>query len=128
MSEKLLNIYCSKSHEYISVDGNKARIGITEHAAEQLGDVVFVELPEVGATLKTNEIFGTIESVKAASEIYMPIGGTVTAINTKLEAEPELVNESPYSEGWLMEITDFNLTELKNLMSHEEYLKYAEEG
>ncbi len=127
MSEKLLNIHCSKSHEYISIEGNKAKIGITEHAAEQLGDVVFVELPEVGTTLKTNEIFGTIESVKAASEIYMPVGGKVSAINEKLETEPELVNVNPYNEGWLIEITDFDAEELKNLLNYNEYLKFIEE-
>jgi len=128
MSEKLLNIYCSKSHEYVLIDGNKARIGITDHAVEQLGDVVFVELPEVDAVLKTDEIFGTIESVKAASELYMPVGGKVTAVNENLESSPELVNTEPYKEGWLIEIIDFDSSALKNLMNYEEYQKYIKEG
>ncbi len=127
MSEKLLNIYCSKSHEYVLLDNNTAKIGITEHAVEQLGDIVFVELPETGTILKTGEIFGTIESVKAASELYMPIGGKVTAVNEKLETSPELVNAEPYKGGWLIEITDFNSSDLKNLMNNEEYLKYIAE-
>ena len=101
VKEKIL---CSKTHEYVYEDGANQVIGLTDYAIEQLGDIVFVELPEVGASYRKGEIFGTIESVKAASEMYMPISGVVTEINEELIEKPELLNESPFDEMWLIKI------------------------
>jgi len=120
------NILCTKSHEYILVNNNEAKIGITDFAVDQLGDVVFVELPDVGATFNKGESFGTIESVKAASEIYMPAGGKIAEINEVLAAQPELVNEDCYEKGWLIKITDFDQSELDDAMAYDEYKEYLE--
>ena len=98
------NILCSKTHEYVWENNGKYIIGLTDFAVEQLGDIVFVEMPEVGTTLAKGDILGTVESVKAASEIYMPISGTVTDVNEDLVSSPELLNEDPYEKGWLIKI------------------------
>ena len=98
------NILCSKTHEFVWENDGKYVIGLTDFAVEQLGDIVFVELPEVGTTLSKGDILGTVESVKAASEIYMPISGTVTEVNESLVSSPELLNEDPYETGWLIKI------------------------
>lgn len=121
------NILCSKSHEYVIVQNDIATIGITAYAAEQLGDIVYVELPEVGAELSKGEIFGTVESVKAASELYMPISGKIVEINENLTSEPELINENPYELGWIAKISNFNPEDLKNLMDFERYMDFVEE-
>lgn len=97
-------ILCSKTHEYISEKDGIYTIGLTDYAIEQLGDIVFLELPEVGAEFVKGEVFATIESVKAASEIYMPISGKITEINEAVVDTPELLNESPYEKGWLVKI------------------------
>ena len=96
-------ILCSKTHEWILADGNKATIGLTDYAVEQLGDVVFLELPEVGSTFAKDETFATIESVKAASEIYMPVAGKILEINEELINSPELINEDAFG-SWLVKI------------------------
>lgn len=121
------NILCAKSHEYIKIEGNTAYIGISQYATEQLGEVVFVELPEVGIKLSKGEIFGTVESVKAASELYMPVSGTISDINSRLTSEPELVNEDCYEKGWIIKISDFSQNELESLLSIDDYLLYIEE-
>lgn len=98
-------ILCSKTHEYLLENANNVYIvGLTDYAVEQLGDIVFVELPEVGSDFSKGEVFATVESVKAASEIYMPIGGKVVEINEKIVESPEILNESPYEDGWLIKI------------------------
>lgn len=98
-------ILCSKSHEYLlENENNTYTIGLTDYAVEQLGDVVFVELPEVGSEYTKGEIFATVESVKAASEIYMPVGGKVLEINEAVVETPEILNESPFEDGWLIKI------------------------
>lgn len=97
-------ILCSKSHEYLSEKDGKYTIGLTDYAVEQLGDIVFLELPEVGAEFHKNEVFATIESVKAASEIYMPISGTIVEVNTAVADNPEILNESPFEKGWLVKV------------------------
>ncbi len=97
-------ILCSKTHEWALEDGNNIIIGLTDYAIEQLGDIVFVELPEVGSEFVKNEVFATIESVKAAEEIYMPIGGKVIEINEELINSPELINEDVWEKGWLIKI------------------------
>ena len=99
------NMLCSKSHEYVYEENGNYNIGLTDYAIEQLGDIVFVELPEVGTKYTKGEIFGTIESVKAASEIYMPVGGTVVEINEQLIEKPELLNEEPFEDMWLIKVS-----------------------
>jgi glycine cleavage system H protein len=92
------------SHEWVRVEGSNATIGISDHAQAQLGDVIFLELPEVGATLAAGAKFGAIESVKAASDLYAPVGGTVTEVNAALTDHPELVNSDPYGDGWMLRV------------------------
>ena len=119
MSEGML---CSKSHEYVLEQDGKHVIGLTEYAVEQLEDIVFVELPEVGSTFAKNESFATVESVKAASEIYMPISGTITEVNEDIIATPELLNEDPLGKAWLVKI-DSNASEVeyKDLLDYSDY-------
>lgn len=118
-------ILCSKSHEYVSEKDGKYTIGLTDYAVEQLGDIVFLELPEVGAEFHKNEVFATIESVKAASEIYMPISGTIAEINTAIADNPEILNESPFEKGWLVKVeSDSAATDSVDLL---EYADYKEE-
>ena len=97
-------ILCSKTHEYLLEDNDLFTIGLTDYAVEQLGDIVFIELPEVGAEFVKGEVFATVESVKAASEIYMPVSGKIVEINEKIVENPEILNESPYENGWLVKI------------------------
>lgn len=120
----------TKEHEWINVDGESATVGITHHAQDQLGDVVFVELPSVGAKLQANGSFGTIESVKAVSDIYAPISGDVTEINETLLDKPEILNSDPHGAGWLVRLKIFDKTEIDALMSAEQYVAYvsAESG
>jgi glycine cleavage system H protein len=109
----------SKEHEWIRVEGKKGFIGITDFAQKALGDVIFVELPEVGRVLTPGEVFGVVESVKAVSDIYAPCSGTVSAINEAIIDTPELVNQDPYGDGWLIEV---DLTQVADdLLSAEEY-------
>jgi glycine cleavage system H protein len=94
--------------EWVHTDDGRATVGISDHAQSQLGDVIFVELPAVGAVLTAGEKFGAIESVKAASDLYAPVGGTVTEVNASLEDQPELVNNDPYGDGWMLRLDDVN--------------------
>jgi glycine cleavage system H protein len=96
----------TESHEWVHVEGGVATVGISNHAQSELGDVIFVELPAVGAVLKPGDKFGTIESVKAASDLYTPVGGTVTGVNDQLGDAPERVNTDPYGEGWMIRLKD----------------------
>lgn len=124
MSESML---CSKTHEYLVGSDGKYTIGLTDYAVEQLGDVVFVELPEVGTEYKKNEVFATVESVKAASEIYMPVSGTVTAVNENIVATPELLNEDPHGNGWLVKIDSAaDDTEFADLLDYSDYKEEVE--
>ncbi|CAN5399391.1 glycine cleavage system protein GcvH [soil metagenome] len=113
-----------KSHEFVSVDGDIATIGITAFAADQLGDVTFVELPKVGEKFKTEQKFGVIESVKSVSDLFMPIAGEITAINDNLNSEPELVNLDTYKGGWMIKVKIENADEVASLMSAEDYKKF----
>lgn len=118
-------ILCSKSHEYIAEHDGKYTIGLTDYAIEQLGDIVFLELPEVGAEFTKGEVFATIESVKAASEIYMPISGKILEVNENVVDNPEILNESPYEKGWLVKIeSDTAAVDSVDLL---EYADYKEE-
>lgn len=120
MSEGML---CSKSHEYIlEQEDGKYSIGLTDYAVEQLGDIVFVELPDVGSTFTKNEAFATVESVKAASEIYMPVSGTITEINEEIISTPELLNEDPHGKAWLVKIdSNADDVEFKDLLDYADY-------
>jgi len=117
----------SKDHEWILVQDNVGTIGITDFAQHELGDVVYVDLPEVGDSFEANEPFGSVESVKAVSEIFSPIGGEVVEINKDLEEHPELINESPHKNAWMIKIRLTNPNELKELLSAEEYEEYLQE-
>ncbi|WP_372682269.1 glycine cleavage system protein GcvH [Desulfosarcina sp.] len=110
-------------HEWAKKNGDVVRMGISDYAQDQLGDIVFVELPEVGSSFAKGDEFGTVESVKAVSELYMPIGGEVTAINEALADAPELVNSDPYGGGWMMEIKASDPAELEALKSKADYLE-----
>jgi len=118
----------TKEHEWVSVDPktNIGTIGITDYAQNSLGDVVFVELPEVSATVSTGELIGAVESVKAASDIFAPVSGTVTEVNTKLSDQAGLLNKSPEDEGWLAKIKLSSPQELENLLSEESYKAHIE--
>src|SRR5215470_8668387 len=117
----------TKDHEWVRVKGDQAAVGITDHAQEQLGDVVYVELPKVGDRFEATEPFGSVESVKAVSEIYMPIAGTVTEINEALNDSPELVNEDPYGRGWMIAVKIENPAQIDGLLSAAEYEDYIKE-
>jgi glycine cleavage system H protein len=116
----------AKSHEYVHVEGATGTIGITEYAQKELGDVVFVELPQVGSQLEQNEELGSIESVKAVSELFSPVSGEVIEVNEKLKDKPELVNTDPYGDGWMIKVRLSDATEADELMSAEEYDEYVE--
>ena len=108
-------------HEWIKVDGGRGRIGITAFAQDQLGDVVYVELPAVGSTVMQSAVFGVIDSVKASSDLYAPVSGVVTAINETLNSNPELVNKDPYGEGWMIEIDITDSSQIDGLMDSATY-------
>jgi glycine cleavage system H protein len=114
----------TKTHEWVRREGDTATVGITEHAQDELGDVVFIELPEEGASFGTGDAFGTIESVKAVSDLYAPVGGEVVEVNEALNDAPEKVNENPYGEGWIIRL---RVSGEGNLLSADEYEKVLEE-
>lgn len=114
----------SKEHEWIKVDGSIATLGITDYAQRELGDVVFVETPKVGATVKAGQSFGTVESVKAVSEIFSPVTGEITETNPALNATPEKINSDPHGEGWLVKIRMNNSGEVSSLMDAAAYQAY----
>lgn len=118
--------YYTKDHEWIKVEGEKATIGITDFAQKQLGDVVYVELPEVGTELEFHQSIGVIESVKAVSDIYSPVSGEVIELNEKLNDSPELVNQDPHGKGWIIRVKIKDEAELQKLMSADEYEKFIE--
>ena len=124
ISELLLpdDIRYAQSHEWARVEEDAIKVGITDYAQDQLGDIVFVELPDVGETFEKGAEFGTVESVKAVSELYMPVGGEITAVNTALEDAPERVNDTPYSEGWMITVKPQDPTELDGLLTKDAYL------
>ncbi len=113
----------AEDHEWARAEGDRVRAGISDYAQDQLSDVVFVELPEVGDTFEKAEEFGTVESVKAVVELYMPVGGEILAVNKTLEDAPELVNQSPYQEGWFVEIKPTDPSEMDTLMTKQAYLE-----
>jgi len=118
----------TREHEWVSVEGKVATIGITDHAQHQLGDVVFVELPAVGDRLEKSDAFGVVESTKAVSDIYAPVSGEVVEVNDDLPDNPELINEDPYGDGWIVKVTLGDPTDLDDLLSADEYRAYVEES
>ena len=118
----------TREHEWVSVEGKVATIGITDHAQHQLGDVVFVELPGVGDRLEKSDAFGVVESTKAVSDIYAPVSGEVVEVNDDLPDNPELINEDPYGDGWIVKVTVGDPTDLDDLLSADEYRAYVEES
>jgi glycine cleavage system H protein len=121
-------ILCTKTHEYVYEKDGLYVVGITDYAVEQLGDIVFVELPEVGAELAKKEVFSTIESVKAASEIYMPVSGKIVEINEKLLTEPELINADTFHEGWIIKVEPSSIEDdLHDALEYEDYISEVEE-
>ena len=114
----------AEDHEWVKSEGDTIKIGITDYAQDQLGDIVFVELPQVGNTLQKGDEFGTVESVKAVSELYMPVSGEVTAVNKALEDDPDLVNTQPYNDGWMIEVILSDASEMDALMAKSDYLAY----
>lgn len=111
----------SEEHEWVKTEGNTVRIGITHFAQSELGDIVFVELPEVGDTVTADEPFGSVESVKTVSELYAPVSGKVVEVNEDLNDSPEFVNESPYEKAWMIVVEPTDASEVENLMTAEQY-------
>jgi glycine cleavage system H protein len=114
----------TRSHEWVRTEGDTATVGITDHAQDELGDVVFVELPDEGATFDAGESFGAVESVKAVSDLYAPVGGEVVEVNSSLENAPEKINDDPYGEGWIVKLRTSGEADL---LAPEEYEKVVEE-
>ena len=117
----------TKDHEWVRTKGDQATVGITDHAQHQLGDVVYVELPKVGDKFEASEPFGSVESVKAVSEVYMPLGGSVVEVNESLNDSPEQVNEDPYGDGWMIRIKIDNPAQVDALLTSIEYEDYIKE-
>lgn len=115
----------SKEHEWVLVEGTSATIGITEYAQEELGDIVFVELPEVGEKIVKDDPFGAVESVKAVSDIYAPVSGAVVETNEILPDNPETINDDPYGDGWMVRVELSDIDDLKDLMDADEYAEYV---
>jgi glycine cleavage system H protein len=115
------NLYYTKDHEWIQLDGNVATIGITDFAQHELGDIVYIDINTVGKALAAEEVFGTVEAVKTVSDLFLPVAGTVTEVNALLEKQPELVNTDAYGDGWMVKMTVSNPADLAALMSSEAY-------
>jgi glycine cleavage system H protein len=118
----------TKDHEWVRLSGTVGRIGITDHAQQQLGDVVFVELPKVGASVTAGQRFGTVESVKAVSELFSPVSGKVQAVNDGLQKKPETVNTDPYGEAWMIDVQISDPSEVAALMTEEQYDAFVKSG
>lgn len=115
------NLRYTKDHEWIRIEGEEAIVGITDFAQHELGDIVYVEIETLGQALKANDVFGTVEAVKTVSDLYLPIDGTITEINPKLNSNPELVNSDPYGEGWMIKMKISNASDLEELMDAKAY-------
>jgi glycine cleavage system H protein len=117
----------TKEHEWVKVEGNIATVGITDYAQDSLGDVVYVELPQEGATVTKHEPFGVVESVKAVSDLYAPLSGSVTEVNDAIVDSPEAINEDPYGDAWMIKVEISSASELGDLLTADEYQKFIEE-
>ena len=121
------DLFYTKEHEWISVKDDTGVVGITDHAQKELGDVVYVDLPETGSRFEAGEAFGSVESVKAVSEVYSPVTGRILEVNSSLSDAPETINQDPYVKGWMVKVKLEDSTELHNLMSADDYKRYLEE-
>ena len=119
------DLHYTQSHEWVRIDNGIGTLGITDHAQKELGEIVYLELPEVGHVYNADEEFGTVESVKAVSELYTPLSGEVVEVNKSAVAEPGIVNDDPYGDGWLIKLKLSSDEEVKRLMSEEEYAEYV---
>jgi glycine cleavage system H protein len=126
MNRKSSQLKYTKEHEWIKVEGNLATVGITHYAQEKLADIVFVELPKIGKILKQGETLAVLESVKAVSDVFSPVSGEVTEVNETLVDKPELINQKPYSKGWIARLRAKDLKELDDLMTAREYEEFSE--
>jgi glycine cleavage system H protein len=117
------NLRYTKDHEWIRLEGDEAIVGITDFAQHELGDIVYVEIETVGQELNAGDVFGTVEAVKTVSDLYLPVNGSVTEINPKLNSNPELVNNDPYGEGWMAKIKVSNVADVESLLNAEAYQK-----
>ena len=115
------NLHYTKDHEWIKVDGDTATIGITDFAQSELGDIVYVDIETIGQNLAAESVFGTVEAVKTVSDLFLPLSGTILEKNSKLDGQPELVNQDPYGEGWMIKMKIEDLTEVKRLMDQASY-------
>tara|TARA_B100000242_G_scaffold103798_1_gene71678 strand:- start:1551 stop:1931 length:381 start_codon:yes stop_codon:yes gene_type:complete len=115
------NLSYTNDHEWIKIDGNTALVGITDFAQSELGDIVFIEVETISEDLKKNEVFGTVEAVKTVSDLFIPMSGKVLEFNSALEDNPELVNESPYDDGWIIKMEISNLDEISDLLDYQAY-------
>lgn len=111
-------LYYTKEFAWVKIEGDKARIGITDHAQKQLREIVYAELPSEGETIKQNEPYGTVESVKAVSDLIAPLSGTIEQVNSEVQSRPELLNEDPFNKGWLLVIAPDSMDELKSILDH----------
>ena len=117
------NLLYTKEHEWLKIEGEYAYVGITEHAQSELGDIIFIELPEVEDTFNSNDVFGTIEAVKTVADLFMPVDAEIVTINTNLDSHPENINKDPYNKGWIVKIKVTNKDNLNDLLSFDEYKK-----
>jgi len=115
------NLRYTKDHEWVSIEGNVATVGITDFAQGELGDIVYVDIASVGKSLAAEEVFGTVEAVKTVSDLFLPLSGTISSVNPALESQPELVNTDPYGEGWMMKMTVDNPSDINILLTAEAY-------
>ena len=115
------NLRYTKDHEWVSLDGNVATIGITDFAQRELGDIVYIDISSKGKPLSAEDVFGTVEAVKTVSDLFLPVAGTITEINSKLDAQPELVNSDPYGDGWMVKMTVNDVVDVEKLMNAETY-------
>lgn len=127
MSQVPSELKYSREHEWVRLDGDVAIIGITDFAQDELGDIVFVELPKVGTQVTVNATFGTVESVKTVSDLFAPVSGKVIEVNTELEDKPERVNEAPYDAGWMIKVQVVNSSEMEQLLDQTEYEGFISE-
>ena len=115
------NFLFTKEHEWVLIDNDIAIIGITDFAQNELGDIIFIELPEIGDKFEANDVFGTIEAVKTVADLYMPLSGEIIEINEQIDDNPECVNNSPYDKGWIIKININDSKEINNLLTHQKY-------
>jgi len=119
------NLKYTKDHEWILVEGNTATVGITDFAQDALGDIIFVDISTIGKPLSAEATFGAVDAVKTASDLFIPVAGTITEMNTQIEADPSLVNTDPYGAGWMIKMTIDNIAEIDGLMSAEQYAAFV---